>query len=197
MRKLKYILASFVLASAFASCETEPIDEKVKDDSLEGKPIFSFDLNDKQTVVADKVDVNFTGSGITINTIVSILNLEEISDPAKRYKPGVLSISFSSFTVGNFPAQLSIENPSNFLSSANLTVLEPLPDDEGEIHNVWVKYSTDNAAENQNTGYGNINEVNGTAKYMHGNFDYILLPEAGMPLEPQRVTKGIFYYINY
>lgn len=197
MRKLKYILASVVLAAGFASCETEPIDEKVKDDSLTGKPILSFDLNAKETVVTDKVTVNFSGSVMSIDARLSLINPEGTSNPETRYKVANLHIQFSSLVVGNFPTVLSIENPSNFMSSATLEVQELIPDDEGVLEKVWMVYSTANAAENQNAGFGNITHVNGTAKYMHGNFDYILFPEEGLPLQPQRLTKGNFNYINY
>ena len=44
MRKLKYILASVALAAGFASCETEPIDEKVNDNTIVAKPILRFDF---------------------------------------------------------------------------------------------------------------------------------------------------------
>lgn len=197
MRKLKYILASVVLAAGFASCETEPIDEKVKDDSLTGKPILSFDLNAKETVVTDKVTVSFTGNTMAIIARLSLVNQEDTSNPEIRYKPATLYVQFSSLVVGNFPTVLSIDNPSNFMSSATLDVQELIPDDEGILQKVWVQYSTANADENQNAGYGNITYVNGTAKYMHGNFDYILFPEEDLPLEPQRITKGNFNYITY
>ena len=197
MRKLKYILASVVLSAGFASCETEVIDEKVKDDSLTGKPILSFDLNAKETVVTDKVTVGFLGGGMSIDARLSLINQEDTSNPEIRYKPAHLHIQFSSLVVGNFPTVLSIDNPSNFMSSATLMVQELIPDDEGVLEKVWVEYSTMNAEENQNAGYGNITEVNGIAKYMHGNFEYILFPDEDVQLEPQRISKGNFNYITY
>ena len=194
MRKLKYILASVVLSAGFASCETEVIDEKVKDDSLPGKSILSFDLNAKETVVTDKVTVGFVGGTMSINANLSLINEEDTSNPETRYKPAHLHIRFSSLVVGNFPTVLSVDNPSNFMSSATLMVQEF--DDEGE--KVWIEYSTLNAAENQNAGYGNITHVNGTAKYMNGNFEYILFPEEENSLfETQRISKGNFNYITY
>ena len=197
MRKLKYILASVVLSAGFASCETEPIDEKVKDDSLPGTAILSFDLNAKETVVTDKVTVGFAGGGMSINARLSLVNQEDTSNPETRYKPAHLHIQFSSFVVGNFPTTLSIDNPSNFNSTATLMVQEMIPDEDGVLEKVWIEYSTDNAEENQNAGYGNITHVNGTAKHMHGNFEYILFPDEEVQLEPQRISKGNFNYINY
>ncbi len=205
MRKLKYILASVVLASAFASCETEPIDEKVKDDSLPGKPIFSFDLNAKETVVTDKVTVGFNGIGLTINARLSLVNQENVSNPELRYKAANLIIQYSALEVANYPTALSIDNPSNYLSSATLNVQEMVPNEEqeGEFNRVWVQYSTLNAEENQNAGYSNITHVNGTARYMNGNFDFLLTPseiedeEIDLVLEPQRITKGNYNYLPY
>lgn len=205
MRKLKYILASVALAAGFASCETEPIDEKVKDDSLPGTPILSFDLNAKETVVTDKVTVDFNGNSISINARLSLVNQENTSNPELRYKAANLIIQFSTFTVGNFPSRLSIENPSNLLSSATLNVQEMVPDEEeeGKFNRFWVTYSTLNAEENQNAGYGNITRINDVARYMSGNFDYLLIPteiedeDIDLTLEPQRITKGNFNYINY
>ncbi len=202
MRKLKYILASVALAAGFASCETEPIDEKVKDDSLPGTPILSFDLNAKETVITDKVTVGFVGGGISIDARLSLINQEDTSNPETRYKSANLNIRFSSFTIGNFPTVLSIDNPSNFTSSATLNVQELLLDEDGELQKVWVRYSTANAEENQNAGYGNITGVNDIAKYVNGNFDYLLIPDeigqgVDITLEPQRITNGNFNYINY
>ena len=205
MRKLKYILASVALAAGFASCETEPIDEKVKDDSLPGKPILSFDLNAKETVVTDKVTVGFNGNAITINARLSLVNHENTSNPELRYKAANLTIMYSTFVVGNFPTRLSIDNPSNLLSTATLDVQEMVPDEEeeGKFNRVWVQYSTANAEENQNAGYGNITHINDVARYMHGNFDYLLIPseiqdeEIDITLEPQRITKGNYNYLPY
>lgn len=205
MRKLKYILASVVLSAGFASCETETIDEKVKDDSLTGKPILSFDLNAKETVVTDRVTVGFNGNAITINARLSLVNYENVSNPELRYKAANLTIMYSSFVVGNFPTILSIDNPSNYTSGAILDVQEMVPDEEveGKFNRVWVQYSTANAEENQNAGYGNITSINDVARYMNGNFDYLLIPseiedeEIDLTLEPQRITKGNFNYINY
>src|SRR5690606_8856193 len=133
MRKLKYILASVVLAAGFASCETETIDEKVKDDNLPGNPILSFDLNSKQTVIADKVSVGFEGNTMSIISKLSMVNSEDTSDPETRYKSAYLYINFSSMSVGNFPTTLSIDNPNNYLSSATLRVQELVPDDDGVL----------------------------------------------------------------
>jgi|GEM_PF-817672 len=205
MRKLKYILASVVLSAGFASCETEPIDEKVKDDSLTGKPILSFDLNAKETVVTDRVTVGFNGNAITINARLSLVNHENVSNPELRYKAANLTIMYSSFVVGNFPTVLSIDNPSNYTSAAILDVQEMVPDEEeeGKFNRVWVQYSTANAEENQNAGYGNITRINDVARYMNGNFDYLLIPseiedeEIDLTLEPQRITKGNYNYLPY
>ena len=197
MRKLKYILASVVLSAGFASCETEPIDEKVKDDSLPGAPILSFDLNAKETVVTDKVTVDFNGNSMEVIARLSLINHDNTSNPEIRYKPATLYIQFSNLIVGNFPTTLSIDNPSNFMSSATLDVQELIPNDDGILQKVWVEYSTNNATEKQNAGYGNITNVNGIAKYMNGNFDYILYPEEDLPLQPQRLTKGNFNYLTY
>lgn len=204
MRKLKYILASVALAAGFASCETEPIDEKVKDDSLTGTPILSFDLNSKETVVTDKAGVGFSGNGVTIYAILSLVNQDDTSNPETRYKAASLEINFSSLVVANFPTVLSIDNPSNLTSNATLRVQEYAPaEEDGQFDRVWVEYSTSFAVENQNAGYGNITHVNGTAKYMNGNFDYILFPEEpteatqDLDLQPQRLTKGNFNYLEY
>jgi len=197
MRKLKYILASIVLATGFAACETETIDEKVKDDSLPGNPILSFDLNSKQTVITNEVSVDFSGGAMAVVAKLSLVNSEDTSDPETRYKPGYLYINFSGMEVGTFPTTLSIDNPSNYLSSATLRIQELIPNEEEELEKVWIEYSTSNADENQNAGYANITHVNGTAQYMNGNFDYILFPEEDSELQPQRITNGNFNYITY
>ena len=201
MRKLKYILASIVLATGFASCETEAIDEKVKDDSLPGNAILSFDLNSKQTIITDEVSVDFSDGGMSIVSKLSIVNSEDSSNPETRYKAAYLYIHFSGMEIGNFPTTLSIDNPSNYLSSATLRIQELIPNEEEELEKVWIEYSTNNVPENKNAGYANITHVNGTAQYMNGNFDYILYPyedeEVELALEPQRITNGNFNYITY
>ncbi|WCM42070.1 hypothetical protein MG290_14230 [Flavobacterium sp. CBA20B-1] len=197
MRKLKYILASVVLAAGFASCETEPIDETLNDDTLTGKTLFSFNLNGKQTVTSDDVSVGFPNGGMTITAKLSLVNEEDTSNPETRYRPAYLYINYNSLVVGNFPTQLSVENPSNLVCDARLLIQEYVADDEGVMQKVWVEYLTDNADENQNAGYSNITRVNSNAKYLNGNFELILFPEEGTPFDPQRLTTGSFNYLRY
>src|SRR5690606_41107101 len=85
--KIKFILASVVLAAGFASCETEPIDEQIKDETHPGNPILSFDLNAKQTIVAEKATITFTATTANVQARLSILNTEDTSNPHTRYKP--------------------------------------------------------------------------------------------------------------
>jgi len=193
MRKLKYILASLVLVTGLVSCETEAIDEKVKDEALEGKPILRFELNDEQTVISDNVNVEWSGDSFTIEAKVSIVNNDNMGDPQRQYKAGTLSIGFSNLAVANFPTVLSLENPTGYTSSAVLRILEM--NDEGI--DVWNQYSTSNAEENQEAGYSNISGINQTAKFLDGNFEYILYPSEGSVLKPQRLTEGNFYYVKY
>lgn len=193
MRKLKYILASLVLVTGLVSCETEAIDEKVKDEALEGKPILRFELNDEQTVISDNVNVEWSGDSFTIEAKVSIVNNDNMGDPQRQYKAGILSIGFSNLAVANFPTVLSLENPTGYTSSAVLRILEM--NDEGI--DVWNQYSTSNAEENQEAGYSNISGINQTAKFLDGNFEYILYPSEGSVLKPQRLTEGNFYYVKY
>ncbi|WKW47370.1 hypothetical protein P3875_04735 [Myroides sp. JBRI-B21084] len=193
MRKLKYVLASIALAVGFASCETEPVDGYVKDTSLGGKPLFSFDLNAKQKVVSNDVSVGFPTGGMTITAKLSILDEEDTSNPETRYKPAYLYVNFNSLVVGNFPTSMS-----NLLSSASITIQELVPDENDVIQKVWYTYSTANADESQNAGYANITYVNSTAKYLNGNFDFTLYPPAEEPeLMPQKLTNGTFSYLNY
>ena len=194
MRKLKYILASIVLAAGFASCETEPIDEQLQDQTHPGNPILSFDLNAKQKIVTDKVDISFSGSTAAINARVSILNTEDTSNPETRHKPGRLNIQFTALEVAHFPTTLSMDNPSNYTSRASLSFQEYDIEEEAFV---WLSFSTDNAPEGQDVGFSNITHVNGDAEFIHGNFSYILFPVEGSIHEPQRVTDGSFNYINY
>lgn len=194
MRKLKYILASLVLVTGLVSCETEAIDEKVKDEALEGKPILRFELNDEQTVISDDVSVEWAGDSFNIEAKVSFINNDNIGgDPKHKYKAATLFIGFSNLAVANYPTTLNIDNPSMYISSAELRVLEM--DDEGM--EVWNQYSTVNADEKQDAGYGNITGINQTAKFLDGNFEYILYPSEGSVLKPQRLSNGNFYYIKY
>lgn len=194
MRKLKYILASLVLAVGFASCETEAIDEKTKDDTLKGKPVLRFELNDQQTIVTDDVKVSWAGgAAFTIEAKVSLLNPDGAGDPGSSYKAATLYVAFSDLVIGNFPTSLSVESPSNYTSSAILRILEL--NDEGK--EVWNEYSTANASEKQESGFSNITSINQTAKFVDGNFDYILYPMEGSVLKPQRLSRGSFYYVNY
>ncbi len=193
MRKLKYILASLVLVTGLVSCETEAIDEKVKDEALEGKPILRFELNNEQTVISDKVNVEWSGDSFTIEAKVSIVNNDNMGDPKHQYKAATLFIGFSNLAIANYPTALSLENPTGYTSSAVLRILEM--NDEGL--EVWNQYSTDNADEKQEAGYGNISGINQTAKFLDGNFDYILYPMEGSVLKPQRLSNGNFYYIKY
>ena len=186
MKKLKYILASVVLATAFTSCETEAIDEKLKDETVAGKPILRFELNDKQTIVTDKVQVEKIESSNSYRIVakVSVLN-ETAQDAGARYKVGKLKITYNTLELGNFPTFLTLDDPKNHLSNASLEIIE-----EGV-------YSTINAKEGQPTGYSNITFLNTLVNYMDGNFEYILYPPQGSSLQPQRLTKGKYAYVNY
>src|SRR5690606_10194851 len=102
MRKLKYILASVVLAAGFASCETEPIDEKVKDDTLFVKPILRFELDNKQTVVTEKVTSSISpNNSITISARFSVFDSNDLNEET-RYKPATLNITFNTLYTGTF-----------------------------------------------------------------------------------------------
>lgn len=185
MRKLKYILASVVLAAGFASCETESIDEKVKDNTIVAKPILRFELNDQQTVVTDEVRIDWTNDNMfTVTANFSVLNAADPSEET-RYKPATLAISFNSLTPANFPTRLTLNNPNLNISTASLTILN------------GATYRTSNAKENEDAGFANIREINDIGKYIDGDFEYILFPSAGSNLEPQRLRNGKFNYIKY
>src|SRR5690606_23108752 len=109
------------------------------------------------------------------------------------YKPAELTIQFTALEVAHFPTLLSVDVPSNYTSRASLRIREF--DEEGK--EVWVNFNTSNAPENQDAGYANIKHVNGEAKFIHGDFNYILYPIEGSVYQPQRVTEGTFNYINY
>jgi len=193
MRKLKYILASLVLVTGLVSCDTEAIDEKVKDEALEGKPILRFELNNEQTVVSDDVEVEWSGDSFTIEANLSFINNDNMGDPKHKYKAATLTVAFSNLAVANYPTAFDLDNPSLYMSTAVLRVQEM--DDEGM--EVWNQYTTDNADEKQDAGYGNITEINQTAKFMGGNFEYTLYPMEGSVLKPQRLSDGAFFYIKY
>jgi len=190
MKKLKYILASVVLATAFTSCETEAIDEKLKDETVAGKPILRFELNDKQTIVTDKVEIEKIGNlgSFDIHAKVSIFNTTA-TDSLSRYKVGKLRVFYNALDIGYFPTTLSLDNPSNYSSSASLEVIG-----EGI-------YSTNNAKKDQPRGYSNITFNNLIGKYIEGDFEYILYPtefdEKEHNLKPQRLTKGKYVYVKY
>ncbi|MBS7320338.1 MAG: hypothetical protein KIG55_01915 [Myroides sp.] len=185
MRKLKYILASGVLAAGVASCETEPIDEKVKDDTLFVKPILRFELDNKQTVVTEKVTSSISpNNSITISARFSVFDSNDLNEET-RYKPATLNITFNTLYTGNFPTVYSLDTPVLLYSSATLS-----------INNVGF-YSTNYAKVNQPAGAGNIIEMNEVGKYIDGNFDYILYPQEGNNLQPIRLSVGEFHYIKY
>lgn len=185
MKKIKYILASLVLTIGFTSCETEAIDEKVLDETTPGMPILRFELNDQQTVVTDKVTFAWTrGDAFTLTAKFSVVN-EADSNPETRYTPATLTISYNNFAMAYFPTKLSLDNPNNYVSSPVL-----------EIQGVG-RFSASNAKENQKTGYSNITSINDQARYIGGDFNYILYPPEGSTLTPQRLTVGSFNYIHY
>ena len=185
MRKLKYILASVALAAGFASCDTESIDEKVKDDTIIAKPLLRYELNDQQTVVTDEVRINWTNDNMfTITANFSVLNAADSSEET-RYKPAVLTMSFNNLAVANFPTRLTIDNPNLYISTASLAILN------------GATYRTTNAKENEDAGFANIRDINFTGKYIDGDFEYILYPSAGTNLEPQRLRNGKFNYVKY
>jgi len=185
MRKLKYILASVVLSAGFASCETETIDEKVKDNTIVAKPILRFDFNDQQTVVTDEVRIDWTNDNMF--TLTAKFSALDAADPSEetRYKPATLSISFNSLIAANFPTRLTLNNPNLYISTASLTILN------------GATYRTSNAKETEDAGFANIREINDTGKYIDGDFEYILYPSAGSNLQPQRLRNGKFNYVKY
>lgn len=201
MKKLKYILASVVLATAFTSCETEAIDEKLKDETVAGKPILRFELNDKQTIVTDKVEVKWTGGSsgaFLIRAKISIYNFENVGmeNSLDKYYAGYLNINYSAFSIGNYPSRLSLDNPRNYVSSAVLEIQKIIEKDQVK-RRVWFKYYTDNAAENEEAGFSNINYINDKAKNFYGNFEYVLYPEEGTGEKVQRVSNGQYNYIDF
>lgn len=206
MRKLKYILASVVLATGFASCETEAIDEKVKDEAIPGKAILRFDLNNQQTLVTNEVTVDWEGgSYFRIQAKLSIPNLEDTNpeNNIEKYLSGYLSISYNTFALGHFPSKLSLEELSNNTSTATLDIQYIKYDNEIPIR-TWVKYSTSYAAENQESGFSNITHINISdnekARYVDGNFEYIVYPDIDNTIgkiQPLRLSTGSYYYVNY
>lgn len=206
MRKLKYILASVVLATGFASCETEAIDEKVKDEAIPGKAILRFDLNNQQTLVTNEVTVDWEGgSYFRIQAKLSIPNLEDTNpeNNIEKYLSGYLSISYNTFALGHFPSKLSLEELSNNTSTATLDIQYIEYDNERPIR-TWVKYSTSYAAENQESGFSNITHINISdnekARYVDGNFEYIVYPDIDNTIgkiQPLRLSTGSYYYVNY
>lgn len=204
MRKLKYILASVVLATGFASCETEAIDEKVKDEAIPGKAILRFDLNNQQTIVTDEVTVDWSGgSSFVIKAKLSIPNLEDNNpeNNIEKYLAANLSISYNTLIVGHFPSRLSLEELNNNTSTATLDIQYIEYDGERPIR-IWVKYSTSYAAENQETGFSNITRINDNeqARYVDGNFEYIVYPDIDNTIgkmQPLRLSTGSYHYVNY
>lgn len=204
MRKLKYILASVVLATGFASCETEAIDEKVKDEAIPGNPILRFDFNNQQTLVTDKVTVDWEGgSSFVVRAKLSIPNLEnnDTINNIEKYLAANLSISYNVLTLGHFPTKLSLEELGNNTSMATLDIQYIEYDEEKPVR-TWVKYSTYYAAENQETGFSNITRINDNdgARYLDGNFEYIVYPNPDNvigKMQPLRLSTGSYYYVNY
>src|SRR5690554_37822 len=204
MRKLKYILASVVLATGFASCETEAIDEKVKDEATPGEAILRFDLNNEQTIVSDEVTVEWAGgSGFVIKAKLSIPNLEDANpdNTIEKYLSANLFISYNTLSLGHYPTKLSIEEMGNNTSTATLDIQYIEFDNERPIR-TWVTYSTSYSAENQETGFSNITRINDNeqARYVDGNFEYIVYPNPDNQigkLQPFRLSTGSYYYVNY
>lgn len=195
MRKLKFIIPSLIMMISLTSCETESIDEKLRDDTIVGKTIFQFELNANQKIITDNVTTSFEGNKFSIKAKLSISNLEdlEMQNNLKKYLAGYLTISYSAFEIGNYPAKLSIDNPNNYKSTAVFDI--QMINNEAERE--WIQYSTENAAENEESGFSNILRVNNQAKYIDGNFDYILYPKKGTGGIPQRISNGRFDYMNF
>lgn len=184
MKRLKYIVATVVLAMGFASCETEAVDEKLKDDTLTVKPILRFELNDKQTVVTDRVVVSWpTNSEIVITAKFSVMDPAD-SNEETRYKPATLTIKYNNFSMSNFPTKLSVQNPTSNLVVANLN-----------IQNVG-NFSSSYAKESEDAGYSNITKIMYEEKIVEGNFDFILYPNSST-LKPQRLKNGNYNYLKY
>lgn len=206
MRKIKYILATAVLAASLVSCETEAIDEKLLDENIPGKPILRFDLNNSQTIVTDKVDVEWSGGGaFTIKAKLSILNLDNhnMENNPEKYLSGYLRIEYNVLGVGHFPARLSLDNLSNNNCHAVFDI-QYVTDDDGFVTREWVAYSTRFASESQEVGFSNITHVNVSdneeARYLNGNFEFIVYPtpdnESGK-VQPLRLSTGSYNYVNY
>lgn len=190
MKKLKYILASVVLATAFTSCETEAIDEKLKDETVAGKPILRFELNDKQTIVTDKVEVKWTGANsFSMKARFSAVNNQKEDPDSPPYDAANLIINYSHLTMASFPTVLSVDNPSNYTSSAILEIYN-------EKDKRWDVFTTSNAKENQQAGFSNITDINEESKNFEGNFEYILF-FGNETKQPQRVSGGQFKYVKY
>lgn len=207
MRKLKYILATAVLAAGLVSCETEAIDEKVLDGDIPGKPILRFDMNNGQTIVTDKVNVSWEeGNTLTIAAKLSILNLENhnMENNPEKYLAANLFITYNMLVQGHFPARLSIENLSSNYSTATMSI-QYVVDNDGAITSEWVNYSTWYASESQEVGFSNINHINISdtnpdARYINGNFEFIVYPdpenESGK-IQPLRLSNGNYNYVKY
>lgn len=206
MRKLKYILASVVLATGFASCETEAIDEKVKDEAIPGNPILRFDFNNQQTIVTDKVTVEWVGgSSFVIKAKLSIPNLEnnDTINNIEKYFAANLYVEYNTLALGHFPSKLSIEELSNNTSAATLDI-QYINNDGNVAIREWVSYSTRYATQNQESGFSNITYINISdnekARYLDGNFEYIVYPNPDNEMgkaQPLRLSTGSYYYVNH
>lgn len=191
MKKLKYILASLLLASGFASCESEEIDGKLNDENLQSKPVLRFDLNNKVTVVTDNISLSWGGDAFIITAKMQIKDDNAISAETK-YKAAKLDIYVSNLIMANFPA-MGATPPTSFFSTAVMEVHEL--DEDGKI--MPVSYSTVNAPEDASPGFMNVSFISQESRYLNGSFDYTLYPPEGSIMQPQKLTKGEVHYIKY
>lgn len=193
MKKLKYILSSVLIVGSLASCDSETIDEKLKEENLESKPILRFVLNDKITVVTDNVNVEWgSANSLSLTAKMSVKN-DEATTADRAYKKATLTINLSQLAMANYPTVWDMENPTTFVSSAFLEMNEL--DEDGKPYDEI--YSTSNAPEGKNSGYTNLTSILDKSRRLSGDFEYSLYPPEGSIMTPQKISEGQMHFVKY
>jgi len=193
MKKLKYILSSVLVLGSLASCDSETIDEKLKEENLESKSILRFVLNDKVTVVSEDINIDWGTSNSMILTAKMSVKNDEATTADTKYKKATLIIHLSQLAMANYPTIWDMESPSNFISSASLIMNEL--DEDGKPYDET--YSTTNGPEGVRAGYANITSIVEKARTLAGDFEYTLYPPEGSIMMTQQISDGQMHYIKY
>ena len=198
MKKVSFIAAFLLLLVAFPSCDTEPIDQALYEDTDGGNPNGGGGGN---TPTPGEFKVDFNGATYVATTVQAIYNADYLAITAIKPDGSIFQITIPEPEVGvtyTWPAEPSIDFGDNialaYVPAGGGNAYVGLSDDYGEFAD-YPEYT--DTAEVTITVIDTQNEVvSGTFKFTGARFEDPTNPE-NFNIETLAFTNGSFTNIPY